>query len=681
MKILNVNKKTTNIRSWLTALICCLGLCLSCQDNKESDAADEATIQMLHTLDDSLAHNSPFMEKLIEKALHSAKDSITWHDIQLRWMRHCVDHEHVDTCQPRWKNTVKFISRQKPSPRINGMLAYMKNTQAAYLHKFHVNPQQELRLYSEAYVHLSHSDRQQALPDLCANMGDAYISVNDMPHAAWWYRRALFLADSLKLPRKVNVSLYMGLGRIYVNLGDFESAQKCYETADKSIRLMSTEMQYYFLNNYGNYYYYKGDYKQALQMFKRLEQQLMRNAHGNSYAMHACHLNMADVYLNLYQTEEAYRYLADAEKYFKRIKDNTAVFYANTILIGLKLKENNVKEVRRILQSETENHDIDFTLQNIRSTYLRRYYVKTGNYLKAYENLCRSNAYNDSLKHNAECMRTADIIMRHTQDTLILHHQIAMQEKDAHLHKAQLGQFIAVLVVVILILLCLFAVTLMHKRRLQTDMQLMEIRLRNIRNRISPHFIFNMLNNSIVQTDEKSAKTLVNMANLIRTNLKMSGKYWVTLKEELDFVNCYISVITQQMDEPLDYRVDTPDDQWMEQLMIPSMFIQILVENAIKHGLKSRQGAKSLHVGVSIDHDSRTYCVAVTDNGIGFDIRKTSPHSTQTGMKVIQSTIHFLNRSRKRKISMNVRNITATDGNITGCQVSITIPIEQQPDH
>ena len=109
------------------------------------------------------------------------------------------------------------------------------------------------------------------------------------------------------------------------------------------------------------------------------------------------------------------------------------MFYANTILIGLKLKENNVKEVRRILQSETENHDIDFTLQNIRSTYLRRYYVKTGNYLKAYENLCRSNAYNDSLKHNAERMRTADIIMRHTQDTLILHHQIAMQEKDAHL--------------------------------------------------------------------------------------------------------------------------------------------------------------------------------------------------------------------------------------------------------
>ena len=84
MKLLNVNKKTTNIRSWLTALVCCLGLCLSCQDNKESDAADEATIQMLHTLDDSLAHNSPFMEKLIEKALHNAKDSITWHDIQLR---------------------------------------------------------------------------------------------------------------------------------------------------------------------------------------------------------------------------------------------------------------------------------------------------------------------------------------------------------------------------------------------------------------------------------------------------------------------------------------------------------------------------------------------------------------------------------------------------------------------
>ena len=636
---------------------------------------------MLRELDDSLNHNSPYMDKMVGDALKKAKDSITWHDIQLRWMRHCVDHDHADTCHPRWQHTVRFLMAQQPSARVNGMLAYLENTQASYLHKYHLDPQHELRLYHQAYTHLSHSDRQQALPDLCANMADAYASVNEMPQAAWWYRRALFLADSLHLPSQANVSLYMGLGRIYVDLGDFDAAQKCYETADKSIHLMSKEMQFYFLNNYGNYYYYKGEYEQALKMFQRLQQQLRLNGQTHSYAMHLCRLNMADVYLNLNHTAEAYRHLADVEKYFRQIQDNTALYYCNTILIGLKLKENNVEEVRRIIHGEKDTRNILFSMQNIRSSYLRRYYVKTGNYRKAYENLCRSNAYNDSLKHNIERMRTADIIMRHTQDTLTLHHQIAMQEKDAHIRKAQWGLYIAVLVAAVLVLLCLFVVTYMRKRRLQTDMQLMEIRLRNIRNRMSPHFIFNMLNNSIAQTDEKSAKALIDMANLIRTNLKMSGKYWVTLKEELDFVNSYINVVAEQMGQRLDYKTDTPADHVLQQLMIPSMFIQILVENSIKHALASRQGDKRLRVSVNIDHGSRTYRATVTDNGDGFDIRRTSPHSTQTGMKVIQSTIHFLNRSAKRKISMNVRNLRAADGTITGCEVSITLPIEQQLMH
>ena len=72
------------------------------------------------------------------------------------------------------------------------------------------------------------------------------------------------------------------------------------------------------------------------------------------------------------------------------------------------------------------NTVVDFNLVNIRQRYLREYYAKTGNYKKAYENLMGSIERNDSLKHNTANMRTSEIMMRYTQDTLKLHHQIVL---------------------------------------------------------------------------------------------------------------------------------------------------------------------------------------------------------------------------------------------------------------
>ena len=94
------------------------------------------------------------------------------------------------------------------------------------------------------------------MPDVCANLGDAYVFDNNLPQAALWYRKALFIADSLQMPKEQTASLYMGLGRIYLLLEDYEATVKCYQQTEKYFSDLSLNLQAYFLNNYGNYYYY-----------------------------------------------------------------------------------------------------------------------------------------------------------------------------------------------------------------------------------------------------------------------------------------------------------------------------------------------------------------------------------------------------------------------------------------
>lgn len=464
----------------------------------------------------------------------------------------------------------------------------------------------------------------------------------------------------------------MGLGRIYLNLGDFDSAHECYRVADANFNLLALNMQLYFLNNYGNYYYYTGDYEGAKAVFTRMRRLLESKGMQDSYEMYLCKINMADVEMNLGNTAEAGRLAAEALAFFGRIGDMTAIYYCHTVQIALALKAGDTAEVGRILAGEHATGTMDFNMANIRNRYLREYYVRRGDYKRAYENLVSDNERNDSLKHNIVNMRTSEIMMRYTQDTLQLHHRIAMQEKDADIRSARFVMFIGALLLLALVLLLLYVYTFARKRRLQMYMELMQLRLMNVRSRISPHFIFNVLNSRMAKTDKDGADELMALVKLIRANLNMSGKYYVSLKEELDFVGYYISVVSRSACPGLDFKVETPPDDVLEEVKVPSMFIQILVENSIKHGLKRREGPKRLRIRVSKEE---TGCrVTVTDNGTGFDIRHSDPSSTKTGLKVIRSTINVINRDNKHKIRLGIRNLHADDGTIEGCEVTLLIP-------
>lgn len=652
-------------------LMCCVAV--SCGGRDDGDGRSPAEDAALKALEDSFSVNSPHTLGMIRRGMAEADDSMEYYDYYLRLIRYDILHNEPDTAPPDWDRMRAFLASKRRTPRVRGMLAFLANVRGSYNHKYHYAPYETISLYTEAYRGLFGSDSEGRLPDVCANLGDAYVAVNDMPRAAAWYRRALFLADSLGIPAKDNVSLYMGLGRIYLNIGDFDAALGCYRTSERSFGQMSLNMKIFFLNNYGNYYYYAKDYRSALAVFGRLRDLLHRYGMDEAYDMYLCRINMADVCLNLGMAEEARRNLGGAEAFFRRIGDETGMYYSRTIRIGLALRDGGVARVRKLLAEERMSTTVDFNLKNIRDGYLRDYYVRTGDYRKAYGNLCENIAHNDSLKHNIANMRAAEIMMRYAQDTLQLHNQIAMQEKDADIRKARWGLYTGVLLacVLALLLLCLF--TYARKRRLQMQVQLTRLKLMSARSRISPHFIFNVLNTRISKAGRDDADELMGLVRLIRANLNMSGRSYVSLKEELDFVAYYISVQRACICDDLCYEVSAPPEDVLQGIMVPSMFIQILVENSIKHGLKARKGRRLLRVCVT--EDGKSCRITVTDNGTGFDIRHRSPDSTGTGLKVIRSTINMINHDSKRKIRLGIRNLKDGGGGIAGCEITLDLPL------
>lgn len=639
-------------------------------DDRRSDRLAAA----LAAADDSMSVYSPHVSAMLDAGISHATDSLEYYDWYLRKMRYSVQQGVPDTASLRWGQAYSFLSRQERTPRVDGMMGLLLNTKGSY-YKLHRDPQLSVHAYREAYGRLTGSDAEERLPDVCANLGDAYISANDLPRAAHWYRRALVLADSLQLPAKDKVTLYMGLGRIYLKLGDYDSSLECYKTADRNFDTMPLNMQFYFLTNYGNYYYYTGKYEASATVFKRMKKLVEKHNMQDSYERYLCDVNMADLYLNLGRTAEARRLLDSAEKYFTGINDETAIYYCHTIRIGLALKAGDTAEVERILGNEHITTAIDYSLVDIRQRYLRDYYLKRGDYKGAYMNLSENISRN--VKHNAANMRASEIMMRYGQDTLRLRYHMNMQAKDAHIRAARLWLYVGVLLIAALALLLLYVYTFARKRRLQLNMQLMQLRLLNVRSRISPHFIFNVLNNRMAKTSPEDFGELMALVKLIRANLKMSGKNYVSLKEELDFVRYYVSVESHSAGSDFSFTVDAPPDSVLENIAVPSMFIQILVENSIKHGLKGRSGSKRLRVSVTADGDSCR--ITVADNGTGFDIRRSDPSSTKTGLKVIRNTINIINQGRKRKMRLDVRNVTAPDGTVAGCEVTLTVPPGLRP--
>jgi sensor histidine kinase YesM len=141
-----------------------------------------------------------------------------------------------------------------------------------------------------------------------------------------------------------------------------------------------------------------------------------------------------------------------------------------------------------------------------------------------------------------------------------------------------------------------------------------EIELKNLREQINPHFLFNSLNSikALVEIDKDEAKVAITkLSNLLRKSIQLGKHKLITIKEELDIVESYIDLEKIRFEERIDANILATQDTY--KCLIPPLMIQTLAENAIKHGLSKSIEGGTLNITISIQH--KTLNISIQNTG------------------------------------------------------------------
>ncbi len=199
----------------------------------------------------------------------------------------------------------------------------------------------------------------------------------------------------------------------------------------------------------------------------------------------------------------------------------------------------------------------------------------------------------------------------------------------------------------------------------EMETQLAKAQLAVLKVQLHPHFLFNTLHaiSALVYKDPASADKMISkLSELLRLTLDKSKLQEVSLKEELDFLNLYLEIEKTRFRDRL--TIETRIENGTHNAVIPSLLLQPLVENAIRHGLSPKVEGGNLEICTTREFDKMI--ITIKDDGIGFDAAENSAGFKGFGLENTQKRLEQLYGKNHR---FDIENIDTG-----GTCVTIEIP-------
>lgn len=223
------------------------------------------------------------------------------------------------------------------------------------------------------------------------------------------------------------------------------------------------------------------------------------------------------------------------------------------------------------------------------------------------------------------------------------------------------------------------------REKLSLDKQVAEFEMKALHAQMNPHFIFNSLNSireMILHDDNRNAsRYLSRFARLIRLNLEHSRQTFITLQQNIDYLESYLEM--EQLRFPdFSFVIEAARNLDRNEVRLAPMLIQPLVENAIWHGLMPKEKDKWVHIRFFSEGD-KLVC-AIEDNGIG--IRRSMQNKTfsqQThrsmGIDNIRERIAVLNEKYRIRCSLTIEDKTDLPGSAgSGTVITLVFPVQEE---
>jgi two-component system, LytTR family, sensor kinase len=194
-----------------------------------------------------------------------------------------------------------------------------------------------------------------------------------------------------------------------------------------------------------------------------------------------------------------------------------------------------------------------------------------------------------------------------------------------------------------------------------------EARLNALRMQLDPHFLFNALNtiSSHVERDPKLTRRMIeHLGDLLRMSLDSKDRQEVPLAEEMAFLGHYLEIQKIRFGDQLRVIMDIAPD--VKYAAVPSMFIQPLVENAIRHGISRRAAGGTVIVQAAAEDGCLR--IRVLDDGVGLPLGWTLEGSTGLGLSITRQRIEGLHPN-------GASSFAVTNREAGGAEVSVMLPL------
>lgn len=489
------------------------------------------------------------------------------------------------------------------------------------------------------------------------------------------------------------VSLYEGLGDVYLLIKAFDASIKAYKTGLNEAKTHLITPKITDLNSkIAEVYNAKGDNKQAGDYFN----QSLKSANTqNKKRVVEEKLKIADFQNNInnYSSEislrkEALDDISDIENDSVISNESPLTLQKQNYKIGnAYASQGNFNKAIPYLEKSIKVAESkeDLTVKKDATRKLSEVYRDAEDYKKAYSiyqdyvdlvdqvYTKREQEISQAARFRRELTSKQNRILSLETDRELSESKYELTTEQAKRQKLIIYSLIGGLILLLLTAFLMFKY--IKQQRLANNL----LALKSLRSQMNPHFIFNALNsvNSfIASNDERTAnKYLTDFSLLMRAVLENSEEDFIPLEKEIELLQLYAKLEHFRFQDKFDYNIHVDEHIKVDDFVIPPMLLQPYIENAVWHGLRYKKTKG--HLDIKIEQSKQNeISITITDDGIGREKSKALKTKNQKkqnskGMGNIKKRVSILNAMYKDKVDVLVDDFQSEED--TGTKVVVTL--------
>ncbi|MFD0796044.1 tetratricopeptide repeat protein [Maribacter chungangensis] len=459
-------------------------------------------------------------------------------------------------------------------------------------------------------------------------LGVVYRRTSSVRTAMDFNQQALELAEAIKTPsegikRSINVSLN-SIGNLYLTLKQYDLAISYFE------RSMKLEAELNNILGLAINHQNIGKCQEEMGMLDKAMENYTtslsyNNTLNNDMGRVICKNSIAKVYIKKEQYQEALTLLKETIPMAVQMGNSFIIarLYNNLGWAQLLVNQNENAE-KSLLEgyAVAEDHDLRDELAQASHLLAQLYEVKE-DYQKALNYQTKAVNLDQEILNDGTIRYVNDILFRYDYEKK--GNEIAVLAKQNEIVNLKLRKNRTLLLIGVLSLILLTGILyiLYRQYQLSNEKKMLTLEQTMLRSQMNPHFLFNSLNSIklyIINNEKKNAVHYLNkFSKLVRKILEASSQREIPLAEELETVELYMNIENIRFSNEINFKINVHEAIDAHTVKIPSLILQPFLENALWHGLSSKEGEKRIILDVTPGEDGFIN-IAITDNGVGRDM-------------------------------------------------------------